>query len=121
MLHWKRFFSLKVIPNKTTKLILESIAEGFGSTNHQHLDATYSDVSKNETFSEDEICVIGSPAQATSASNPSISDENKCISCCACIKECPAGARSMDDERIVQIINRLATNSETRKEPIIIV
>lgn len=51
-------------PTKTTKRILESIAEGFGSTNHQHFDATYLDVSKNETFSDDEICVIGSPVYA---------------------------------------------------------
>ncbi len=51
-------------PTGTTKQIVESIAEGFGSTSHQHLDATFKDVLKNETFSDNEICVIGSPVYA---------------------------------------------------------
>ncbi len=252
-------------PTKTTKRILESIAEGFGSTNHQHLDVSYSDVSKNEAFSEDEICVIGSPVyagrlpstflsrishikgngryavivvvygnrdfedalvelfdfaiehgfkpiavgafigehsystskfplsqgrpdsaditkaidfggrvltkvssgnndmvlmgasipgnrpykpinriknvapvtdlelctkckscvpvcpvHAISASNTTIVNDNECIRCCACIKECPVSAKSMVDERVVLIINKLSTNCITRKEPIVI-
>lgn len=253
-------------PTKTTKRILESIAEGFGSPTPKHLDATYSDVYDNGTFSDNEICVIGSPVyagrlpstfmsrvkhikgngrcavlvvvygnrdfedalvelfdyavehgfkpiavgafigehsystsqlplsegrpdstdigkaidfgvrvltkvssgsndivlagesipgnhpykpinkimnvapptdlklctmcqgcvqvcpvHAISESNPSASDNNECIRCCACIKECPVSARSMTDERIVRIINNLATTCITRKEPMIIV
>ncbi len=252
-------------PTKTTKLIVESIAEGFGSRNHQHLDASYADVSQNKVFSADEICVIGSPVyagrlpahflsrmdhvkgngryavlvvvygnrdfedalvelfdfalahdfkpiaagafigehsystaqfplsqgrpdasdiakaiefgrsvltkldsgnpdlvvlgaaipgnhpykpiplitnlapatdpkscndcqscvgvcpvQAILAANPSVSDSNACIRCCACIKVCPVSARSMVDQRIVQIIKRLFASCTTRKEPLLI-
>jgi len=252
-------------PTKTTKRILESIAEGFGSTSHQHRDATYSNVSNDDTFCEDEICVIGSPVyagrlpstflsrishikghgrwavvvvvygnrdfedalvelydfvlahgfkpiavgafigehsystvqfplsqgrpdfsdltkamnfgksllskvtseskemvimeasipgnrpykpiiqimnvapftdlqsctmchscvfvcpvHAITTSNPSASDDHECIRCCACIKACPVSARSMTDERIGQIINRLYTTCIIRKEPIVI-
>ena len=68
-----------------------------------------------------QTCVSVCPVHAISASNPAVSDDNECIRCSACIKKCPETARSMTDERIVEISKRLFNGCKDRKEPVTIV
>lgn len=60
-----------------------------------------------------EVC----PVNAIARENPAASDVNLCTHCCACIKICPAQARSVQNEIMLNIVNRLYTSCQARKEP----
>jgi ferredoxin len=40
-----------------------------------------------------------------------------CIRCCACVKNCPTGARHWEDERVMKIATWLNEKCQARKEP----
>ncbi|GAK58753.1 4Fe-4S ferredoxin, iron-sulfur binding protein [Candidatus Vecturithrix granuli] len=62
-------------------------------------------------------CAHICPVNAIATENPATSDENICTHCCACIKICPAQARSVQNEIMLNIVNRLHTTCQARKEP----
>jgi hypothetical protein len=43
--------------------------------------------------------------------------KNLCIICCACVKNCPGGARLMQNPDIEKVTDWLFTNYSARKEP----
>ena len=60
-----------------------------------------------------EIC----PRAAITNADPLKTDRELCILCCACVKECPTGARMFVDKGFLQIAKNLAANCGNRKEP----
>jgi ferredoxin len=62
-------------------------------------------------------CATVCPTAAISI-NKSVSNNNElCIRCCACIKNCPAGARVWEDDMMKYFANWLYENCSARKEP----
>lgn len=62
-------------------------------------------------------CAQACPVEAISRENLTASDKQLCIHCCACIKICPVRARSMQHEMLQNLVNRLYTTCQARKEP----
>jgi len=60
-----------------------------------------------------EICPVG----AIDPEDTRIIDTEKCISCCACIKHCPQGARTMKNGQVKEAAIRLHALYKERKEP----
>ena len=60
-----------------------------------------------------EIC----PVDAVNHRDSHRIDEKKCITCCACIKNCPQNARSMKPGLVKNAAERLSTLYSERKEP----
>ncbi|MFW6275218.1 MAG: EFR1 family ferrodoxin [bacterium] len=60
-----------------------------------------------------EVC----PMDAINPVNSRDIDIDKCISCCACIKNCPNIARTMKDSKVKDASVRLFNNCKERKEP----
>lgn len=47
-----------------------------------------------------------------------ITDKEKCLLCCACVKNCPSGARCLEDPQLTQFIReKLSAMCSNRKEP----
>jgi ferredoxin len=64
------------------------------------------------------ICATVCPVDAIPATGPYITDPAACIHCCACIRACPEGARSMEDLRHQVIVKRLEQGClDVRREP----
>ncbi|MFC1974973.1 4Fe-4S ferredoxin, partial [Chloroflexota bacterium] len=57
------------------------------------------------------------PTEAITVNDSVTTDPQACIWCCACVRECPTGARVMEHPRIKQSIEWLSTNCSERKEP----
>ena len=60
-----------------------------------------------------EVCPVG----AIDPENSNLTDTGKCITCCACIKNCPQNARSMKPGLVKDASVRLHTLYSQRKEP----
>ena len=43
-------------------------------------------------------------------------DRARCIQCCACLRACPQGALTMEDQPLLDIVQRLARNCTVRRE-----
>ncbi len=63
------------------------------------------------------ICADKCPVGAVDAENSRLIDTEKCITCCACIKNCPQNARSMKPGLVKDASVRLHTLYSQRKEP----
>jgi ferredoxin len=63
------------------------------------------------------ICAEKCPVGAVDAENSRLIDMEKCITCCACIKNCPQNARSMKPGLVKDASVRLHTLYTQRKEP----
>ena len=63
------------------------------------------------------ICAEKCPVGAVDAENSCLIDIEKCITCCACIKNCPQSARSMKPGLVKDASVRLHTLYSQRKEP----
>jgi len=63
------------------------------------------------------ICADGCPVGAIDTENSSVIDQEKCITCCACIKNCPQKARTMKAGLVKDAAIRLNNLHKGRKEP----
>ena len=65
-----------------------------------------------------EACVDVCPTGAIVINSDTVvTNEDLCIACCACVKACPSEARVMENERILQINQKLYDNFRQRKSP----
>jgi len=63
------------------------------------------------------ICAEGCPVGAIDSENSNLIDKEKCITCCACIKNCPQNARTMKTGPVKDAAIRLNKLHKERKEP----
>jgi NAD-dependent dihydropyrimidine dehydrogenase PreA subunit/flavodoxin len=63
------------------------------------------------------ICSEGCPVVAIDSEKSNLIDKKKCITCCACIKNCPQHARTMKDGPVKDAAMRLNNLYNERKEP----
>ena len=62
-----------------------------------------------------EVCPV---AVITLKKDSVITDKEKCTLCCACVKNCPSGARRLEDPQLTQFIReKLSAMCSNRKEP----
>ena len=64
------------------------------------------------------ICAEVCPVGAIDSENSSLIDKEKCITCCACIKNCPQNARTMKAGPVKDAAMRLNNLYSERKEPV---
>ncbi|SMD07479.1 EFR1 family ferrodoxin [Sporomusa malonica] len=64
------------------------------------------------------ICAEGCPVGAIDSENSNLIDKEKCITCCACIKNCPQNARTMKPGLVKDASMRLNKLYKERKEPV---
>jgi ferredoxin len=64
------------------------------------------------------ICAEGCPVGAINSENSSLVDKEKCITCCACIKNCPQNARTIKPCPVKDAAMRLNKLHKERKEPV---
>jgi ferredoxin len=64
------------------------------------------------------ICAEGCPVGAIDSENSALIDTVKCITCCACIKNCPQKARTMKTGPVKDAAMRLNKLYKERKEPV---
>lgn len=64
------------------------------------------------------ICTDGCPVGAIDSENSNWIDKEKCITCCACIKNCPQNARTMKTGLVKDAAMRLNKLYKERKEPV---
>ena len=64
------------------------------------------------------ICTEGCPVGAIDSENSKLIDMEKCITCCACIKNCPQKARTMKLGLVKDAAMRLNKLYKERKEPV---
>jgi ferredoxin len=62
-------------------------------------------------------CASVCPTAAISINGSVATEIELCIRCCACIKNCPTGARVWEDDMMKTIANWLNENCSARKEP----
>jgi ferredoxin len=132
-------------PTQTTKKVLNAIAGGFKPEAVVHSDLTLPDSIRSEEPGEeiridDGLTIIGVPVYAGRVApeaarrirqfkadgTPAVlvvlkdkilTETGACIVCCACVKNCPTGARVMKDPKILAIAEWLWENYNERKEP----
>ncbi len=63
------------------------------------------------------VCVEVCPVGAIDSENTAIIDHVKCITCCACIKNCPENARTIKPSLVMDAQIRLFTNCKEPKSP----
>jgi ferredoxin len=64
------------------------------------------------------ICAEGCPVGAINSENSRLVDKEKCITCCACIKNCPQNARTIKPGPVKDAAMRLHKLYKERKEPV---
>jgi len=64
------------------------------------------------------ICSDECPVGAIDSDNSNFIDKEKCITCCACIKNCPQKARTMKNGPVKDAAMRLNKLHNQRKEPV---
>jgi ferredoxin len=72
----------------------------------------------DDNCSQGGICVQECPVGAIDSENIKSIDANKCICCCACIKKCPASARTIKSVMLKKIALQLSQKCLDRKEPV---
>jgi ferredoxin len=65
------------------------------------------------------ICAENCPMGVIDSENSNLIDIEKCITCCACIKNCPQKARTMEPGPVKDAAVRLNRLYKKRKEPVI--
>lgn len=64
------------------------------------------------------ICAEGCPVGAIDSENSNLIEKEKCITCCACIKNCPQNARTIKTGLVKDAAMRLNKLYNERKEPV---
>ncbi len=64
------------------------------------------------------ICAEGCPVGAIDSEKSNLIDKGKCITCCACIKNCPQKARTLKTGPVKDASMRLNKLYKERKEPV---
>ena len=64
------------------------------------------------------VCAEGCPVGAIDSENSNLIDKEKCITCCACIKNCPQNARTVKTGLVKDAAMRLNNLYKERKEPV---
>lgn len=64
------------------------------------------------------ICAEVCPVGAIDPENSNLIDTERCITCCACIKNCPQNARTMKTGTVKDVAMRLNKLYKERKEPV---
>lgn len=64
------------------------------------------------------VCADECPVGAIGLENSNLIDKEKCITCCACIKNCPQNARTMKTGIVKDTAMRLNNMCKERKEPV---
>jgi ferredoxin len=64
-----------------------------------------------------ETCATACPTASITLTDTVTTDSGSCILCSACVKNCPNGARVMENPGIKQMAQWLSTNCSQRKEP----
>ena len=75
-------------------------------------------IAVNDECTQCGICAEGCPVGAIDPENSALIDTKKCITCCACIKNCPQNARSMRSGPVKDVALRLNNLYKERKEPV---
>lgn len=65
------------------------------------------------------ICAEVCPVGAIDSENSNLINKEKCITCCACIKNCPQNARTMKTGLVKDAAIRLNNLYKERKEPVV--
>lgn len=63
------------------------------------------------------VCAEGCPVGAIDQKDSHVIDTGRCITCCACIRNCPSHARTMKPGLVSDAALRLSTLYKERKEP----
>lgn len=71
----------------------------------------------SDTCTQCGICAEGCPTGAIPSENSSVIDPEKCITCCACIKNCPQHARTIKAGLVKEASIRVHNLNKERKEP----
>lgn len=74
-------------------------------------------IAVDDTCEQCGLCATVCPVGAIDAHNSALIDQEKCITCCACIKECPQNARSMKPGPVKDAQKRLNTLYNEPKSP----
>jgi ferredoxin len=75
-------------------------------------------ISVSEACTNCETCTDVCPVGAIDADDSHLIDIKKCITCCACIKNCPENARSIKPGLVLEAAKRLSALYSDRKEPV---
>lgn len=75
-------------------------------------------ISISDTCTKCGICSELCPVGAIDSQNNNLIDNEKCITCCACIKHCPQKARTMKASLVKDAAMRLNKLYKERKEPV---
>ena len=74
-------------------------------------------VAVSETCTQCGICAAGCPTGAIGPADSQLIDQEKCVTCCACIKNCPQHAKTMKPGLVKDAAIRLNKLYAERKEP----
>jgi ferredoxin len=74
-------------------------------------------IAVNDACTQCGVCAEGCPTGAIDPEEGYSTNVEKCITCCACIKHCPAHARTMRPGLVRDASVRLSTLYQERKEP----
>jgi len=75
-------------------------------------------IAVSDTCTQCGICAEECPVGAIDSENSYMIDKKKCITCCACIKNCPQKARTMKTGPVKDAAIRLNKLYKERKEPV---
>jgi ferredoxin len=78
-------------------------------------------ISVSDACSQCGLCAERCPAGAISSEDSNVIDKVKCITCCACIKNCPQNARKMKPGLVMDAALRLNNLYKERKEPVLFI
>ncbi len=70
----------------------------------------------DENCTKCKVCAWNCPAGAISEAEPNLTDADKCISCMRCVMICPSHARSISEEAVAGLAQRLEPLCAERKK-----